>query len=281
MDMQTVETLCQLNTDFYRRQCRSFADTRHAPWPGWTRCLQAAGVIPADDVPGEKGPSSKQPPMQHPAAEPPAPYPRTLSVLDVACGNLRFESFLRERLPQTRLDLHAVDNCDSLAAEGQADGAVHFQHVDVMRALLEGVGWDEDEPAPLCDMTVCFGFMHHVPGRENRMNLMRELVRRTLPGGYVAVSFWQFLNDEGLAAKARATHAHARDNLHLPMLDEGDFVLGWKGVPGAYRYCHSFSQAEITQLVDAVAGSAPCVDRFTADGRTGNLNAYVVLRAVQ
>lgn len=197
MDMQTVETLCQLNTDFYRRQCRSFADTRHAPWPGWTRCLQAAGVIPADDVPGEKGPSSKQPPMQHLAAEPPAPYPRTLSVLDVACGNLRFESFLRERLPQTRLDLHAVDNCDSLAAEGQADGAVHFQHVDVMRALLEGVGWDEDEPAPLCDMTVCFGFMHHVPGRENRMNLMRELVRRTLPGGYVAVSFWQFLNDEG------------------------------------------------------------------------------------
>lgn len=58
----------------------------------------------------------------------------------------------------------------------------------------------------------------------------------------------------------------------------GDFVLGWQNVPGAYRYCHSFSDIELDQLVVACGDAAEEVVRFTADGRTGEMNAYVVLQ---
>ena len=67
--------------------------------------------------------------------------------------------------------------------------------------------------------------------------------------------------------------------LQADCLEAGDFVLGWQDRPGAYRYCHHFSAAEIDRLVDAVP-EARLVARFGADGRTGTLNEYLVLRRV-
>ena len=60
--------------------------------------------------------------------------------------------------------------------------------------------------------------------------------------------------------------------------NEGDYLLGWRNTPGAYRYCHSFSDEETDSLVASVADKAKCVARFRADGRTGNLNEYLVLQ---
>ncbi|WP_281624914.1 hypothetical protein [Senegalimassilia anaerobia] len=47
---------------------------------------------------------------------------------------------------------------------------------------------------------------------------------------------------------------------------------------GLYRYCHHFDEPEIERLLAMVADSADLVSRFEADGKTGNLNEYVVLR---
>jgi hypothetical protein len=120
--------------------------------------------------------------------------------------------------------------------------------------------------------------MHHVPLAEHRAAILAALVEQTRPGGFVAVSFWQFLNDETRAFKAQATQARALQELGLPQLGDNDFLLGWKNTPGTYRYCHSFTDAEIDQLAESVARRASTLARFTADGRTGKLNSYLILR---
>ena len=41
------------------------------------------------------------------------------------------------------------------------------------------------------------------------------------------------------------------------------------------RYCHFLDEVEIDRLLAATA--LPCLDRFSADGREGALNDYLVL----
>ena len=40
--------------------------------------------------------------------------------------------------------------------------------------------------APLADISVCFGFMHHVPSCEYRVRVLDALVRQARPGGIIA-----------------------------------------------------------------------------------------------
>ena len=69
--------------------------------------------------------------------------------------------------------------------------------------------------APLADISVCFGFMHHVPSCEYRVRVLDALVRQTRPGGIIAISFWEFMNDERMARKA--VRAEARAELTPPL----------------------------------------------------------------
>ena len=72
--------------------------------------------------------------------------------------------------------------------------------------------------------------------------------------------------------------AHALAELGLPPLDAGDRLLGWRDEPGAYRYCHSFTDGEIDALAASVGHAVTEVARFRADGRDGALNSYLVLQ---
>ena len=88
------------------------------------------------------------------------------------------------------------------------------------------------------------------------------------------------MSDERLATKANATTHEALAALGMSKgdLGTGDYLLGWQGSPGAWRYCHSFDDAEVDELLSDLGGVARPVARFASDGRSGDLNAYVVLR---
>lgn len=299
MNTETAQILCDLNTAFYREQSASFAETRQSPWPGWKWCVELwqvadmgeaavsgggvdTGTVDSADVAVEKraasgGAQAGVTGSAGTSALPPA------TVFDLACGNLRLESFLRDAFPQVDTTCYAVDNCDSMVP---AMLQVHYQSLDIVQALINGTLTRETFAAPMCDLSVSFGFMHHVPSERYRQQVLRALVEQTCPGGMVAVSFWQFLNSEKLAAKAQVTHAQALTDLvphglDAAQLEDGDYLLGWKDVPGAYRYCHNFTEDEINRLVESVASQAKVVSRFMSDGRTNNLNSYVVLRVIE
>ncbi|MCL1798168.1 MAG: hypothetical protein FWG23_00270 [Eggerthellaceae bacterium] len=162
--------------------------------------------------------------------------------------------------------------------------SVSYQSLDVLGTLLQGLRIGDKVEAPACDLSVSFGFMHHVPLPVWREEVLASLVAQTRPGGFVAVSLWQFLNDAALREKARHSHERALAEGGLReldgRLDGNDRLLGWKGIPGTYRYCHSFSEPEIDRLVESVAGRASLASRFTSDGRTKHLNTYLVLKVL-
>ncbi|WP_102371475.1 class I SAM-dependent methyltransferase [Enorma phocaeensis] len=259
MDTATARALIELDTAFYRAHAESFSATRQAPWQGWRQVAEL--LRPRGAAAG------------------------ALSVLDLACGNLRFERFLTAELAGRTLTFHAVDNCPALMDALGKESAVRLHTVDILDELLAGN--DPLAGIPRCDTAVCFGFMHHVPGFELRRAVLDALLAHTEPGGVVAISFWQFMQDERLACKARATtEAHAAE---LPggsgptvpggaALETGDYLLPWQNSEHALRYCHHFEDAEIDQLVASLpAGIVREAARFSADGRSGNLNRYLVL----
>lgn len=306
MTCATVRALCQLNTEFYERNAASFSQTRTAPWEGWRRCMAACGFDDSDGAaPGQS--------MDTQIAD---------SVLDIACGNLRFEMFLANAYPHIDWSFFAVDNCEPLVASGQEDIAkkVHFTCEDIVSNLLEGL--PAAEPANTLalaaatpfDLVVSFGFLHHIPSFDLRRQFLLEALSQVKPGGYLVVSFWQFLNDPAKRAKIEQTHVEAlaffagcaetrtndrealdrgvgsfsSDNpnpscLKPPAffagsLEPNDYFLGWKNEPGNYRYCHHFSNEEIDQIIAVLAPHATVVESFSADGKPGNLNRYVVFK---
>lgn len=230
-------------------------------------------------------------------------------ILDVACGNVRFKSFLESALPNVTWDYHAVDACEQLVG---APAGVAFTPCDIVSTLIEGralpfvprgsegkgvasvsgssIG-DACEDAACrgagsegvnADLTVCSGFFHHVPGREARERLLRALCAATVPGGLVAVSLWRFMDEPGLAKKAYESHEAALNHFAEQglclSLDVNDYLLGWQQTQGVFRYCHHFTDEEVKVLAASVSDVAQLADCFRADGRTGNLNEYLVFR---
>lgn len=266
MDLATAKELAELNSRFYEENAASFSETRASAWAGWR---ELARVLRWGDAePGGHAPSA---------------------VLDVACGNRRLERFLHDVAPDGSFSYLGVDGCDALAlapeniAAGNSGAASSgYQHFDLVGGLLgdalpERLGGARED----FDLVACFGFMHHVPGAQNRAAFLRWLVGRARPGGVVAVSFWRFMDDARLAAKARATTARALEELReldARDLEEGDYLLGWKDAAASYRYCHSFDDAEVGELAASVRELSMPVARYRADGRSGALNEYLALQ---
>lgn len=215
-----------------------------------------------------------------------------MSVLDIACGNLRFETFLAEEYSAIHWRFHVIDNCELLVqSDGLIAGKVNFIYKDIIADMLENLAsfepadTSEFASSSLFDIVVSFGFMHHIPSFYLRIEFLKRALSYVKPGGHLIVSFWQFLNDELRCEKIEKNHKEAlkffADDHSLVIdsadLEPDDYLLGWKDKPGQYRYCHHFTDEEIDRLIDQIAGYATLVDSFTADGKTGNQNRYVIL----
>lgn len=255
MDARTTRALAALDNRFYAAYAESFSRTRGSAWAGWRRCL---GIV--------LGEASRT----------------RLDVLDVAAGNLRFERFLAHEAPELDVTATAVDACAPLAQAQDMPPGTRFVEHDVLEALIDGKAGALGVGRTSFDLVACFGFMHHVPGKRNRARLLGALVDAARPKGIVAASFWRFLDDGRLAAKARAATERAAEEPRLAELvrgfEPGDALLGWQGERDAWRYCHGFSDAEIDELVAAVSGHTEVLARYRADGAAGRLNTYLVLR---
>lgn len=253
MDAVTRDRLRMLDNAFYRTHHASFSMTRQAPWPGWAMCLDwletHGGRLGSDDA--------------------------GVSVLDLACGNLRFERFLRERYPSSGMSLYAVDNCAALVPP--ADGT-RFIDLDVL-AMLSGETMSADWTGiPPCDLVVTFGFMHHVPSMMARGQVLDMLADKTRAGGHLIASFWRFADDDQMRLRAETSTMAALEKTGPLDLEEGDYLLGWDNEIDALRYCHSFGEGELEQLSAALQEKMETVHRVDADGRNGRLNTYLLFR---
>ncbi len=295
MDSETARILNKITGDFYAKQSASFSDTRQSPWEGWECAFDVAVSTWLRTGKAEVNPSPALKRSSDALAEPAkgdVEEPRALAVLDLGCGNMRFERFLTSRGGPFLAT--AVDRCRELAEKKDANDDAHddadadssctvFREADVIGAVID----DDDAalsrvcaPRGAYDLVVAFGFMHHIPGRSRRARFLEEAVRSLKPGGVAIVSFWQFLNSPRIAAKAEKTtaHAYAAARLAPGALEENDYLLGWQHADDVFRYCHHFDEREIDRLVTSISGEISEIARFSADGKSHDLNRYVVLR---
>lgn len=191
------------------------------------------------------------------------PYlPTPVAVLDVGCGNGRFGRFLAERLG-TNLTYYGVDSNPDLLAHARAaltDLDARLEQRDVLVDPLEN---------GVYDLVALFGILHHVPGYDQRRAFMQALAGQVAPGGYLAFAAWRFYDFERFRARIVPWPEGWQIERH-------DYLLDWQREVQALRYCHYVDDAEHADLV-ATTGLSDVLT-FRADGKTGDMNRYSLLR---
>lgn len=314
MDRSAARELDAMTGRFYDREAASFSETRQGGWPGWelllpwladARRATAAVEKPAGEQAAavEKGAGEQATTVEKPAAavasdatghpaaavasdatgrpavavasdaigRPAAP----LTLLDVGCGNFRFERWLQGRWGTGAIEAVGLDRCAPLAADPPPRCTLVLGDVTAIGTDIPG------SPGPF-GAAVAFGLIHHLPLASQRLGLLATLTGALAPGGIAVVSCWRFLEDPRLGPKARVvTEAWAVDHPDLAgQLGEGDAILGWQGSEKVHRFCHQVDEGELDGLVAELRQIDPRVRelaRFSADGRSGRLNRYLVL----
>ncbi|MBE9508778.1 MAG: class I SAM-dependent methyltransferase [Chloroflexi bacterium] len=247
MDEKTTEKLLALNREFYAAFAQPFAASRPVSDPALT-CI-----------------------LPH--------IPLRARVLDVGCGNGRLALLLdRERPGATYLGVDAVPEIIEVA-RAQADQlttiTATFEVADVAWP-----GWSErlQDALPSAslrtsfDCIVCLAVLHHIPGFDLRLRILRDIASLLTPGGLLILSTWQFLESERMRRKIVEW---AEASIPEEPLEPGDYLLDWKREGRGLRYCHLVDEGEINRLV--AESGLRVRETFRAGGREGNLSLFAIL----
>lgn len=252
MDLQTILQLNALNQSFYRTVASSFSDTRQQPWSGW----ETAWKTVTNTLHTQK----------------------TVTVLDLGCGNGRFAVFCCNHLqPDQKLVYLGVDQEQlllDLARETIADCDRRHQLELQRRNIVEDLLQKTPSFSPQAiDVSVAFGLFHHLPSYELRLKALTTLARSLAPTGLLVISFWQFTRNLALMKRQLQPQQLGIDPSQI---ESNDFFLTWEREASATRYCHLVNREEQDSLI-ADTG-LQLIDRFSADGKSGQDNDYVILQ---
>lgn len=251
MNPRTRDQLLEINRRFYEAHAAAFDRSRGArAWPGWSRIL---------------------------------PFPALGSVLDIGCGNGRFAGFLHDaglRFAYTGVDANAaLLEAARLRLPPLLDPAVDPRTRLLPIDFLIGAHPGRNLPEGPFDLVVLMGILHHVPGADGRLALLREAARRLAPGGRLALAAWQFEHDPREQRKRVAFESLPRvlgEILDPGSLEAGDFLLRFGDDPDAPpRYCHQVADAEFEGWPEALG--LRCLADYRADGARGDANRYAIL----
>jgi tRNA (uracil-5-)-methyltransferase TRM9 len=234
---QVVSRLLALNREFYGRFAEEFSDTRSP---------ERVNIDPLN------------------------PYLRDgTSILDAGCGNGR----LAERLDQEghSLTYAGVDAVPQLIQIARSKAAA-LRHTSASYYLADvtSPGWTKQLQAyhPF-DVVVALALLHHIPGTEPRLQVLRDLHSLLCPGGVLIMSNWQFMNDEHLRSKVVPWPTVG---IQQEALEPGDALLDWKRGGTGYRYVHQFGETEVESLSNQ--SGFRVLNQFRADE---GLNLFSVL----
>lgn len=254
MDDSLIRQLNTLNQEFYHTTAESFSDSRSYYWQGWNKLVPYIQELANDR--------------------------QRISVLDIGSGNGRFGLFIKDQLPAESIQYTAVDSSpDLLQIAEQTYEPLRLQptfiKLDIVTALLNNTFTKKlnDHSA---HMVLLLGVLHHIPSHELRKKLIQRLAEVTIKSGYVAITTWNFMESDKLKKKIVDPKIVKIDP---EQLEAGDTILDWQRGQTAYRYCHYTDEEERRQLIEAAEEvGLKIVSQFTADGKTGKLNTYLIFQ---
>lgn len=233
----TAELLISLNRRFYTEHGRDFSETRRRLQPGVLRLL--------DLLHGNE------------------------SILDLGCGNGELARTLSRRGHRGRYV--GLDFSLTLLEEARRQDLafpVQFVQADVAELAMVNdrlpvsAGWA---------WVTAFAVLHHLPGRELRLSLVRNVHELLSPGGLFIHSNWQFLSSPRLKRRVQpwdGTGVTPED------VDSNDYLLDWRVGQRGLRYIHHFDEDELAEL--ARLGGFEVLETFYSDGENKRLSVYQV-----
>jgi tRNA (uracil-5-)-methyltransferase TRM9 len=230
----TISRLLDLNRQFYQVFAQPFSVTRQRLQPGVIRILEQIRL--QDDL------------------------------LDLGCGNGELARELSRSGHQGSYT--GLDFSSAFLEEARQGQPPNFRFI---LADLSSPDWEAGLAGYHYDAALAFALLHHLPGVEMRLELLRKVKGFLKSDGRFIHSEWQFLNSPRLAARLQPWEA-----IGLPAedLDLGDYLLDWRYGGTGLRYVHHFSEAELAEL--ASQAGFEVVESFYSDGETHNLGLYQV-----
>ena len=299
MNLNVVQKLNQTNTNFYSQVCDSFSDTRSVPWQGWDGVLDCfANLLVRGDFPNSSAEGITGATRTSESRFINIKSPLNINIRDVGCGNMRFMRFVLDKLPAklasetgacpdevATFNFENIDNSSELMSSVPASSTTEHDfivniHQDIIESLISGapIGRSDEFKAHL---SCSFGVFHHIPTMELRKKFLYEMAQGCQENGLIAISLWQFMNDERIARKATDFSEYAARKLEIDpgSLDQRDYFLGWKDSDTAIRYCHHFSRKDINELTEfAKTIGLDLKQSFEADGKNDGLNRYLIFQ---
>lgn len=239
METKIQSKLLDINQSFYEKFSSSFSATRSKVQPGVRQIVQR---IKPDAV-----------------------------VLDVGCGNGTLARALASqgfsgRYLGVDMSRNLLTKATALLDDPPA-GSYRFQQVD-----LASPNWQDAIQPDSYDWVVSFAVLHHLPGDDLRLQTASAFKALIAPGGYAAVSVWQWQNSTRLRKRVQPWSTVGIDPDDL---EDGDVLLDWRaGETLGLRYVHTFNKDKLADLAEK-AGFQVC-ESFYSDGNTGDLALYQI-----
>ncbi|MFC1755963.1 class I SAM-dependent methyltransferase [Patescibacteria group bacterium] len=182
-----------------------------------------------------------------------------LSVLDIACGNGRFYKFLTDNSNHI-INYLGIDNNDFMMVEAVLKYELaEFKNIDVL--------FDLNMIENKYDLVVAFGLTHHIPGKEFRLKWFESLPKLLNTNGILLLTFWNLSEDERFKKAEEAND-----------LEENDYYYGWDDSEDR-RYVHIYPHEELENIKDILnKQNIKLIDEYYSDGKTGNLNKYLIFQ---
>jgi 2-polyprenyl-3-methyl-5-hydroxy-6-metoxy-1,4-benzoquinol methylase len=239
MNITTAHQLVELNRQFYAAFGKNFSATRQRIQPGVRKILSSLEGMER--------------------------------ILDLGCGN----GELARSLAQTGFHGTYLGLDFSLPLLAEAETQPEGFSVSFRAADLAADDWASSLSASHYSLITAFAVLHHIPGLEMRRGILQKVRSLLEPEGKFIHSNWQFLSSEKLRARIQAWSAA---EFSAAEVDEGDFLLDWRGGGTGLRYVHHFSAQELSRL--AAETGFRVVDLFYSDGEGGRLGLYQAWEAV-
>jgi tRNA (uracil-5-)-methyltransferase TRM9 len=240
MQANTLNRLLEINHQFYQSFGADFSATRGRIQPGVRSLLNRLG--------GRE------------------------NILDLGCGN----GELARQLIQTGYQgsYTGLDFSTPLleAAGKQTDRPqIGWSKITFLQRDLTGPDWDATLPDQGYDLVFAFAALHHIPGKELRLQILKKIARLLKKQGLFFHSNWQFLNSPRLKSRVQPWQTAG---LEPEELDPGDYLLDWRHGGNGLRYVHLFNEAELFDLAEAAGFKVR--ETFHSDGEGGRLGLYQI-----
>lgn len=241
MNAATVERLIALNRRFYTDHGHDFSQTRARLQPGVVRVLDA---LRGDE-----------------------------SILDLGCGNGELARMLSRRGHRGRYV--GLDFSPPLLDEAQRQKLafpVQFIRADLAELSIAN---DALPVSGRWSLVTAFAVLHHLPGFDLRLALLRNVHALLKQDGLFVHSHWQFLASPRLKARLQPWDSAG---IGTEDVDHDDYLLDWRVGHRGLRYVHYFDEAELAEL--AHLAQFDVQETFYSDGENKRLSLYQVWRKV-